>query len=64
MDLAWFTWTVAEQDSGSDRSAFPESSKPGLPGSERAGLLGFYENKFGFGLDMDYLILQGWIFIK
>ena len=40
-----YTWTghhgLTEQDFGSNRSAFPESSKPGLPGSETAGLLGF-----------------------
>ncbi len=29
------------QDFGSNRSVFPESSKPGFPGSERAGLLEF-----------------------
>ncbi len=35
---------LTEPDSGSDRSEFLESSKPGLPGSEKEGLLGFFEN--------------------
>jgi hypothetical protein len=42
MDWAWFTWTVAEQDSGSDRYAFLHS----LDYLDLRGLdfLGFYDN--------------------